>query len=107
MQTEINLAMPSCDGPGGRYVRDRITLSGFGSTIELDDLTALMLEDDTLGGNLLFEINPAATLHACPHFTVSQSEGGFEKIMQAAKLTLAWPVTTRKQHITLRFDKKR
>ncbi len=107
MQTEINLAMPSCDGPGGRYVRDRIALSGFGSAIELGDLTALTLEDDTLGGNLSLKISSAATFHACPHFTVSQSEGGFEKIMQAAKLTLTWPVTTREQRITLQFDKKR
>lgn len=107
MQTEINLAMPSCDGPGGRYVRDRIALSGFGSVIELGDLTALTLEDDTLDGNLLLEISPAAIFHACPHFTVSQSEGGFEKIMQAAKLTLTWSATARKQHITFRFDKKR
>lgn len=106
MQTEINLAMPSCDGPGGRYVRDHIALSGFGNAIELADLAELMLEDNTLGGNLSLRISPAAEFHACPHFTVSQSEGGFEKIMQSAKLTLTWPVTARKQRIILQFDKK-
>lgn len=106
MQTEINLAMPSCDGPGGRYVRNGAILSGFGNTIELDDLTALVLEDDTLGGSLSLNITPAAECHASPHFTVSQSEGGFEKIMQAVKLRLTWPITIHEQLITLQFDKK-
>ena len=105
MQTEINLAMPSCDGPGGRYIRNHTVLSGFGQPIELDDLTAITLEDDTLGGSLSLEITPATKLHASPHFTVSQSEGGFEKIMQAVKLTLTWKVVDgQQQHITLHFD---
>ncbi|MCC6916662.1 alpha-amylase/4-alpha-glucanotransferase domain-containing protein [Nitrosomonas sp.] len=106
LQTEINLAMPSCDGPGGRYIRNHTVLSGFGQRIELADLTALTLEDDTLGGRLVLKIKSPANLHARPHFTVSQSEGGFEKIMQAVKLTLTWPATGCKQQITLQFDKK-
>lgn len=81
-------------------------LSGFGQRIELADLTALTLEDDTLGGRLVLKIKSPANLHARPHFTVSQSEGGFEKIMQAVKLTLTWPATGCKQQITLQFDKK-
>ncbi len=106
LQTEINLAMPSCDGPGGRYLQNDAVLSGFGQAIDLADLTAITLEDDTLGGSLVFETASPAKLHACPHFTVSQSEGGFEKIMQAVKLTLAWPATCGQQ-ITLQFARKK
>jgi 4-alpha-glucanotransferase/alpha-amylase len=28
-----------------------------------------------------------------PHFTVSQSEAGFEKVMQAVTLKLSWPIS--------------
>jgi 4-alpha-glucanotransferase/alpha-amylase len=31
-------------------------------------------------------------LHAQPYYSVSQSEEGFEKIMQAVTLKLQWPV---------------
>jgi hypothetical protein len=42
-------------------------------------------------------------LEARPHRTVSQSEAGFEKIMQAVCITLAWsPVAGADQRITLR-----
>jgi 4-alpha-glucanotransferase len=106
MQTEINLAMPSCDGPGGRYRQHKATLSGFGQPLELARLTSITLEDDTLHGNLSLETTPAVKLHAHPHFTVSQSEGGFEKIMQAIKLTLTWAASTNQQRIILQFDKR-
>lgn len=106
LQTEINLAMPSCDGPGGRYIRNHAVLSGFGQPLELKEFTALTLEDDTLGGSLMITVASLATLYAHPHFTVSQSEGGFEKIMQAVKLTLIWSATVREQQITLQFAKK-
>jgi 4-alpha-glucanotransferase/alpha-amylase len=105
LQTEINLAMPSCDGPGGRYIQNHTVLSGFGQPIELAALTTLTLQDDTLGGSLTLAIASPATLSACPHYTVSQSEGGFEKIMQAIKLIITWPTTTSKQQITLQFTK--
>lgn len=106
MQTEINLAMPSCDGPGGRYCQNHTTLSGLGHTLELDGLTSLTLEDDILQGNLLLDTALAVKLYAHPHFTVSQSEAGFEKIMQAVKLTLIWALPARRQHITFHFNEK-
>lgn len=106
LQTEINLAMPSCDGPGGRYIRDHAILSGFGQPVELNEFTTLTLEDDTLGGSLTITTTSPASLHAQPHCTVSQSEDGFEKIMQAVKLILGWQIQgNQPQHITLHFDK--
>ena len=107
LHTEINLAMPSCDGLGGRYLQNNTVLSGFGQAITQNGLIAITLEDDTLGGSLALEVTTPADIHAHPHFTVSQSEGGFEKIMQAVKLILTWPATTDKQQITLKFAKKK
>lgn len=102
LATEINLAMPSCDGPGGRYVKDESTiLGGFGRLLDLADVTNITMEDVVLQGALLINTSAPIRLYAQPHFSVSQSEGGYEKIMQAVKLKLIWPVTERKLIITL------
>ncbi|MFO7580539.1 MAG: alpha-amylase/4-alpha-glucanotransferase domain-containing protein [Nitrosomonas halophila] len=103
MHTEINLAMPSCDGPAGRYRQHETILSGFGQPLELAALTVITLEDDTLQGDLTLTTSQAVRLLARPHFTVSQSEGGFEKIMQAVKLTLSWPASIQRQTISLQY----
>ncbi len=92
--TEINLAMPSCDGPGGRFIVQGKPVSGFGQQLVLTDLTEITLDDDTLQGRLLLKSSVPGQLHAQPLFTVSQSEQGFEKIMQAVTLLLTWPVET-------------
>lgn len=102
LETEINLAMPSCDGPGGRYVKDESTvLGGFGQLLDLTDVTNIIMEDVVLQGALLINTSVPIGMYAQPHFSVSQSEGGYEKIMQAVKLKLIWPVTERKLIITL------
>lgn len=91
--TQINVSMPSANGPAGRVVIDGEIGGGFGSTYERDDLSGLVLSDDILGGALHWTLSPPAHLHAEPHHTVSQSEDGFEKIMQAFTLRLRWPVS--------------
>jgi len=91
-QVCINLAMPSCDGYAGRYVQaDGQVPCGFGDPLLLDNLASLRLEDGVLGGGLQLSVSPPARLSARPHQTVSQSEAGFEKIMQAVEIILAWP----------------
>ncbi len=92
--TEINLAMPSCDGPGGRFIVQDKPAGGFGQQLALMHLTEITLDDDTLQGSLLLKTSIPGQLHAQPLFTVSQSEQGFEKIMQAVTLLLTWPVET-------------
>ncbi|MBS0423707.1 MAG: DUF1926 domain-containing protein [Proteobacteria bacterium] len=99
--TEINLAMPSCDGVGGRYVYQEKIPGGFGQWLELNDLTEIALDDDTLGGIVILKTSHPVTLRARPHFSVSQSESGFEKIMQATALLLEWPVTAPELIVTL------
>ena len=89
---EINLAMPSGAGPGGTFVRDGEFFAGFGATHAWGSATSLQLHDAELGAAAAIEISPACDLHVAPLYTVSQSEGGFEKVMQAVTLTLTWPL---------------
>ena len=92
--TEINLAMPSCDGFGGSYeLADGSIPGGFGQDVHLFHLQRINLRDSELGGRLELSACSPVTLSAAPHFTVSQSEAGFEKVMQAATLRLSWPLS--------------
>jgi hypothetical protein len=92
LTVELNLAMPSCDGQGGSYVDGDTPLGGFESTLQRDRLTRLDLVDSELRGSLQLVCSEPLTFAARPLYTVSQSESGFEKIMQAATLRLGWPV---------------
>ena len=92
-EIRINVAMPSCDGFAGRYVLDNGEVPcGFGQLLELPATRRLTLEDAVLGGALALTFSAAMALTARPHHTVSQSEAGFEKIMQAVEIMLSWPV---------------
>ena len=99
--TQINLAMPSCDGMGGRYRYQNEVLGGFGQWIELSNFTEMTLDDDTLNGHVVLKTSAPVNFRANPHFSVSQSESGFEKIMQAVTLHLEWPITVHELIITL------
>ena len=91
VEIQLNLAMPSCDGFSGRYVlADGSVPCGFGQILELTELRQVTLEDGELRGQLTLGADRPLGLHAEPYFTASQSEAGFEKIMQAACLTLSW-----------------
>jgi alpha-amylase len=93
LATRINLAMPSCDGFLGRYVLASGEIPcGFGDALSLEHATQLALEDGVLGGRLRLTASLPATIAARAHRTVSQSEAGFEKVMQAVELTVSWPL---------------
>lgn len=93
--TRLNLAMPSCDGFLGRFVlADGSVPGGFGQAVSLKSVSALALEDGVLGGTLrLASDPPAASVDSHPHRTVSQSEAGFEKIMQATEVQFQWNIS--------------
>jgi len=91
LHSRIALAMPSCDGFMGRYMLDGQVLGGFGKPLELADVDGLVLDDGVLGGNLCLNASQLVQMRGMPFFTVSQSEAGFEKIMQAVMLNLQWP----------------
>ena len=101
--TELNLAMPSCDGPAGKFIFEGRVPGGFGQLTELDAVRELLLDDDVLGGAVKLTLSEPARLVSRPHFSVSQSEAGFEKIMQAVTLTLSWPLDKirRELHVSL------
>lgn len=89
-RVELNLAMPSCDGPAGRFRIGDDVPGGFGQPLRLQQMRTLTLEDDVLGGRLVLRSSVPCALDSAPHFSVSQSEAGFEKIMQAVTLVLTW-----------------
>ena len=106
LETEINLAMPSCDGFLGRYILGDPVLGdsvpgGLGETFDWKDVTSLALEDGVLGGKVLLGADRSVAIHAAPHKTVSQSEDGFEKIMQAVTLRLSLPLAAGAFRISL------
>ena len=55
-------------------------------------MDGLTLDDNVLGGSVKLTTSSPVALIAKPCYSVSQSEGGFEKIMQAVTLTLEWPL---------------
>jgi hypothetical protein len=106
LETQINLAMPSCDGFGGHYIlADGSIPGGFGQPLTFSNLSQLTLADSELDGGAvqLTAVPPSPTFSGQPHDTVSQSEAGFEKIMQAVCLTLRWSATGEWQGFTLRI----
>lgn len=101
--TQINLAMPSCDGFLGRYRSAAGVLGGFGQPQALETSDRLRLEDGVLGGGVELLIDPPARVTALPLHTVSQSEAGFEKVMQAATLELRWPLAPGRTMMSVRL----
>jgi alpha-amylase len=93
LSTRLNLAMPSCDGFLGRYVlADGSIPGGFGAALDLAAAKSVTLADGVLGGRIRVDITIPAEIHGRPHQTVSQSEAGFEKIMQAVELSVNWVI---------------
>ncbi|MFM9884353.1 MAG: alpha-amylase/4-alpha-glucanotransferase domain-containing protein [Burkholderiales bacterium] len=102
---EINVAMPSADGYSGRYIlADGSIPCGFGQHLDLASVGRVSLDDGELGGCLGIALNPPACLAARPHFAVSRSEAGFEKIMQAATLRFEWSHPVAGQALTIQLQ---
>jgi alpha-amylase len=54
---------------------------------------SLMLVDEWLNLRIALRVQPAATWWVCPIYTVSQSEGGFEKVYQGSAILPHWPAS--------------
>ena len=102
--TAIDLAMPSCDGPGARFVYRGAVAGGLGQALDLDAVTELVLDDDFMGGRVTLRSSLPVKLSARPCYTVSQSEGGFEKIMQSVTLRLTWPLDAAHEEVKLTLE---
>jgi alpha-amylase/alpha-mannosidase (GH57 family) len=89
--TQVNLAMPSCDGVAGRIVSGDRIIGGFGEPLAAP-VTALTLEDLHMGGAVRVTAAPVARILSRPVRTVSQSEDGIERIFQCVELEIEWRV---------------
>jgi alpha-amylase/alpha-mannosidase (GH57 family) len=101
---EINIAMPSCDGPAGRFRVGGHVPGGFGQPLHIEQMKEVLLEDEVLGGIVTLTSNVPAVFNSWPHFSVSQSEAGFEKIMQAVTIELTWDLRKAGQEIMLGLE---
>ncbi len=88
----LDLAMPSCDGYSGRYLVGDTIPCGFGQALDLDEARGVVLDDRHLQGGVALDLVPAARVRGRPYFTVSQSEDGFERVMQSATVVVEWTV---------------
>jgi alpha-amylase len=108
VEIRLNIAMPSCDGYLGRYILENGDVPcGFGDHLELSAMRRLTLDDGVLGGSLVIETSQPLPLVARAHRTVSQSEAGFEKIMQAAELAFSWPLDGVPRELTFTVEARR
>jgi hypothetical protein len=89
-EVELNIAMPSCDGPGGSLEADGAPSSGFAERWSGTACAKLRLVDAELMGSVEFVSSIPADIVAEPLVTVSQSAEGFEKIMQAVVIRAKW-----------------
>ena len=105
--TELNIAMPSCDGYAGRYILRGAMPCGFGQPLDAGETGELVLDDQFMGGALKLACDPPAALRAHPLHTVSQSEAGFEKVMQCVVLTLEWPLAEVANEISVTLEATR
>jgi len=103
-ESTLDLAMPSCDGPGAHFLYRGEVTGGLGQPLEIDGLTELLIVDNFMGGSLRLRSNVPVALRARPCFTVSQSEGGFEKIMQSVTLALSWPLDAAHASVDLSLE---
>lgn len=90
LRSTLDIAMPSCDGYAGRYIVDGHIPGGFGQPLALTGSRGLVLDDRFMQGSVTLSMSRPATVDAQPYHTVSQSEDGFERVMQSATITCSW-----------------
>jgi hypothetical protein len=89
----------------GRYLVNGEVPGGFGQSFTWEGIRTLTLEDGVLHGRVVLSCNRPVTINAAPHQTVSQSEAGFEKIMQAVTLKVSnQPQATETLMLTLTVE---
>jgi hypothetical protein len=96
--------MPSCDGVAGRFRVGGHVPGGFGQALHIERMKEVLLEDEVLGGVVKLTSETQAVFNSYPHFSVSQSEAGFEKIMQALTITLSWDLKKHKTPMVIELE---
>ncbi len=93
---EFNLMLPGCDGPLCHYQltpsRPEAEDTGLGMPVEAAGIEKISLMDRFSKTMVTIEPDKPATLWKFPIYTVSLSEGGFEKIYQGSCLLFLFPL---------------
>lgn len=100
-RTRLALAMPSCDGVAGRYVVGGEIPGGFGQAFDWAAIGEVTLEDLFMGGSVTLALQPRARVSVKPYHSVSQSEDGLERIMQAVAVEITWPLVSGDEGLTI------
>ncbi len=102
---ELNVMLPGCDGPLCYYeiIPNSVETvdTGLGTSIEAHEIEKISLVDKFSGVRLTIGVDRSATLWSFPIYTVSLSEGGFERIYQGSCLLFLFPLeldTERRKH---------
>jgi alpha-amylase len=110
---EWNLTLLAGDAPDRRYFVTGRDLSQprLGGRGEENSVTEMGMEDDWLGLKIIFETPNPAKSWRYPVETISQSEGGFERVYQGSCLLFVWEVFLPAQgvfktSVTTRFQEK-
>lgn len=104
LEVVLDVAMPSCDGYAGRFIVGGHVRGGLGQTLALDDAHEITLDDRFMGGAVVLRASRPTRIAAQPHHTVSQSEEGYERVMQSVTLTCAWDLPAGDATIDLTLD---
>ena len=93
--TEWNLTLLAGDAPDRNYfVKDRpLVSSRLNSVGEENTVKEMGMRDDWLGLEINFQTANPAKFWRYPVETISQSEGGFEKVYQGSCLLLGWEIS--------------
>jgi len=90
--SEWNLTLLAGDNPDRYYFVDGRRLEDARLCSQGDECGVVRagMTDRWLGLNVVFEASPSARFLRYPVETVSQSEGGFERVYQGSPLVLTW-----------------
>ena len=106
LRTRLALAMPSCDGVAGRYVVAGGIPGGFGQAFEWESIGEVVLEDLFMRGSVTLLLQPRAQVSVSPYHSVSQSEDGLERIMQAVAVDIRWPLASNDEALSIKVVTK-
>jgi len=89
---ELNVNLLAGDAPDRYYVdAEGTNLGPLRSRLDLNDAPALSLVDEWLGVEFRLRAEPPAGVWTHPVETVSESEGGFERVYQSSAVYFYWP----------------
>lgn len=92
---ELNVTLLAGDSEDRYYEIPGVTLeqNRMNSIGALDSVSLVRLVDRWMNIAIVIQYDPPATLWRFPIETVSQSEGGFERMYQGSSVTAVWPLS--------------